>query len=376
MSFTLSRLINSLAVSFFACAPAFCAEAIQAPFNTDSWIFTGDMAAQTFEGREALDMQRGSATLSDVSLGQGVIEFDVWFEDKRQFPGFAFRGVDDQNYEYFYFRPHQSGNPDATQYSPVFNGLTAWQIYTGPGYSNAVELRHGKWMNVRLEIYDDSAQVFYGGESALYIPDLEMDQKDGYFRFRSSRSGTYISNFSYKPVDDLADPGGPAAEEEEQDGSETEDAVNWTYVTDWMVSGAMDESDAEDMVKSGKWVDTDWHEPGTEYNHFVNISKAAQRPQDGEAAIARFNLSSETPKDQAVSFGFSDHVRVFVNGREVYRGDDGFLTRDYRFLGTVGFFDEVILPLKAGDNDIAFIVSESFGGWGVGARMKISEVGQ
>ena len=373
MTLTLKNLMNVLAFTLFASTPALGAETISAPFDDENWTISGDMGVQTFEGRQALNMQRGSATLSGVSLGKGIIEFDIWFDDTRQFPGFAFRGVDDQNYEYFYFRPHQSGNPDATQYSPVFNGLTAWQIYTGPGYSNAVDFQPNEWVNVRLEIYDDSAQVFYDGKSALYIPDLEMAQNDGYFRFRSSRPGTYISNFSYKPVDNLADPGEPETANNDDDDSEPEDVVNWTYITKWMVSGAIDENDAEDMVKSGNWVGTDWHQPGTEYNHFVNISKVAQRPQVGETAIARFNLSSETEKDQVISFGFSDRVRVFANGREIYRGNDGFLTRDYRFLGTVGFFDEVFLPLKSGDNDIALIVSESFGGWGVGARMEAAE---
>ena len=31
-------------------------------------------------------------------------------------------------------RPHQVGNPDAIQYTPVFNGLSAWQLYHGDGF--------------------------------------------------------------------------------------------------------------------------------------------------------------------------------------------------------------------------------------------------
>ena len=34
------------------------------------------------------------------------------------------------NYEEFYLRPPQSGSPDANQYSPVFHGLTSWQLWT------------------------------------------------------------------------------------------------------------------------------------------------------------------------------------------------------------------------------------------------------
>ncbi len=52
-----------------------------------------------------------------------------------------------------------------------------------------------------------------------------------------------------------------------------------------------------------------------------------------------------------------------------YRGNDAFQTRDRSFLGTVGLFDELILPLKRGDNELWFAVSEGFGGWAVVAQL-------
>ena len=56
-------------------------------------------------------------------------------------------------------------------------------------------------------------------------------------------------------------------------------------------------------------------------------------------------------------------------GRPIYRGNDSFQTRDYRFLGTVGLFDELVLPLNRGDNKLWFAVSEDFGGWAVTAQI-------
>ena len=34
----------------------------------------------------------------------------------------------------------------------------------------------------------------------------------------------------------------------------------------------------------------------------------------------------------------------------VYAGDNRYRSRDYRYLGTIGYFDQVYLPLAAGDN--------------------------
>jgi hypothetical protein len=46
-------------------------------------------------------------------------------------------------------------------------------------------------------------------------------------------------------------------------------------------------------------------------------------------------------------------------------GSDAFASRDYRFLGTIGLYDELFLPLEVGDNEVWLAVSEGFGGWGV-----------
>lgn len=79
-------------------------------------------------------------------------------------------------------------------------------------------------------------------------------------------------------------------------------------------------------------------------------------------------LEAEVARSVTVSFGYSDRVRVYLKGRPLYRGDNGYRSRDYRYLGTIGLFDELVLPLRAGRNELTFAVSESFGGWGILAR--------
>jgi hypothetical protein len=43
-------------------------------------------------------------------------------------------------------------------------------------------------------------------------------------------------------------------------------------------------------------------------------------------------------------------------------------SRDYRFLGSIGWYDTIYLPLVAGDNELVVAVSEDLGGWGLQAR--------
>jgi hypothetical protein len=70
------------------------------------------------------------------------------------------------------------------------------------------------------------------------------------------------------------------------------------------------------------------------------------------------------------AFGFSDGVTIYLNDKALYAGSDIFMSRDYRFLGTIGFFDTLFLPLKKGDNELWLVVSEVFGGWGVKAKLE------
>jgi len=70
-----------------------------------------------------------------------------------------------------------------------------------------------------------------------------------------------------------------------------------------------------------------------------------------------------------VRFGFSDRVRVYLNGRMLYAGNDGFGAHDPDSLGIVGLFDELALPLERGPNELWFVVSETFGGWAITADL-------
>ena len=69
-----------------------------------------------------------------------------------------------------------------------------------------------------------------------------------------------------------------------------------------------------------------------------------------------------------MDFGYSDRIKVYLNDVILYSGNNNYRSRDYRYLGTIGFFDAVALPLKEGENTLIMGVSVNFGGWGLKAR--------
>ena len=81
---------------------------------------------------------------------------------ERSFHGLAWRVLDDDNYESFYVRPHQVGNPDSIQYNPVFNGVASWQLYHDEGFWAAIDFPIGEWFTIRVVFAGSRAEVFVG----------------------------------------------------------------------------------------------------------------------------------------------------------------------------------------------------------------------
>jgi hypothetical protein len=344
-----------LFVWVFACA----APALAAPVAVDSprWQFDGgDKQVVDYQGKRALHLLGMNAILADANFDTGIIEFDMAMPAARpgkpSFPGVIFRGQDDGNYEHFYLRPHQNGNPDANQYTPVINGMTGWQIYSGTLYDAQTTYRVNEWFHVRLEIADDSARIYIDSDQpTLVVHDLKRERKAGFIALKGSLGGAYFANINIEPGRPDAAPPEPASNLVEG------------LVRVWAVSSAMAEADAFAVAKANGMNALTWTLLPVETNGIANLARVAVRTDQTPTVLARLSLRADRARSVAMRFGFSDRVQVYLNGTLLFAGDDSQASRDYRFLGTVGFYDMLQLPLRRGDNEIVFAVSEGGGGW-------------
>lgn len=333
------------------------------PFSDDRWTFDGNPHELVdYLGRPSLHFngQTGFARLDDANFLNGTIEFDVALPDKRTFLGLMFRLQDTGNYEEFYFRPHQSGNPDAYQYSPVHNGLNGWQLYVGPGFSSPVAYHFDDWTHVKIVVNGSRAEVFLNGvtQPAFDLPFLLREPaaggvgvwgRDGYFtNFRYTRESSPVLQSPVQPLPE----------------------VETGAVTDWMVSNPFSESIIADqtILIEGESEGLEWTALRTGPFGYANLAKVARRTQENNTVFASFIVDTDQAVIKEMQLAFSDRARVFLNGRALYFGHDEFRSRDYRFLGTMGYYDSVFLPLQRGRNEIWIAVSENFGGWATKAR--------
>lgn len=325
------------------------------PFDSGRWRFQAEEhAVEEHLGRPSLRLRAGIATVADAVLEDGTVEFDLALTPDRGFVGGVWRVQDEENFEWFYVRPHQSGNPDATQYTPVFHNASGWQLYHGEPYAVAVRLPFGEWFRVRIRFRADAATLEVAGEQLPTVP-LKREPAAGAVGLGvGGPVAGHFSDFSYSTdvEGEIVPPPPPEAMP--------------STIASWSVSDVFAEEalDARDLTDGRRWTRVE-AEPGG----LVDLARVS-RIADGNTVLARATIVSDREQTRRLEFGFSDRVRLYLGGRPLYGGDDAYRSRDYRFLGSIGWYDAVYLPLVEGPNELVLAVSEEYGfGWGIQARL-------
>lgn len=340
------------------------------PFDSDRWELVNAEIVEHL-GRTALS---GTAMLKDAEFENGVIEFDLAVTGERSYPGVVFRLFDENNSEHFYVRPHRAGlYPDALQYTPVVNKVSSWQLYNGEGFTAAsAKFPTDRWFHVKIEVGGTQARVFIDGSSepGLVIRHLQHGAKKGGLGLSGPKNNTaYFSNFSYRSDDTLVFDEVPEIE------------TPAGTILNWKISKAFkaEQVNAEVYPRFFQKYALTWTKVTARKDGLLDFSRFVQRTPGGpDGVIAYTTIPSDKNQRVKFSFGYSDEISLFFNGKKVFHGKSAYQGRDPSFLGILGLNDAVYLDLKKGLNEIYVVVSESFGGWGIKfqADMEIAEIAQ
>jgi hypothetical protein len=341
-------------------------------FSGRTWaVFGEEVKAETHLGQEAVRLRNGALVLTDSEFENGTIEFDVASSGHRSFVGAAFRiagGTGD--YEDFYLRPHQTGRFDATQYTPVFHNISAWQLY--PEHNATLDIPVDQWVHVKLVVSGTRLEAYCGSdaEPTLVVEHLKRGATHGVIALKAAFPAagqlpdhypTAFANFELHP-DETA---GTSAELPEPAPE---------YIGHWAISPTVAPPQGTLLDLPPELLEADgWSEVSSEPSGLVNLARFRAFPQGttGGMVLARVLVRSERDQVKRLNFGFSDRGSIFLNGQVVFSGDNTYRSRSPRYLGVVTVEnDAVFLPLRQGENELVVAVSESFGGWGLIARFE------
>lgn len=339
------------------------------PLDTAHWNIRAN--AYLFErmlGSEAIYLQGGSITYKGEDFMNGSIEFDILLKEEQAFPGLYFRIQDNGDAEHFYIRPHLSGKPDANQAAPVTRGVTPWQLCFGPKYSFPYTYQYDYWTHVKILVHGSRAQVFldHSNKAQLSWKLFHPISRGKVSIQGGNRSGMHLANIVINhDIPDI------------EDFRPIERAPIEGLVQEWELSDKFEESSLDDpsmiptIIKQRKWQNHVQVEEGTAANISRKVQLRDSNP--GNTVFARITIHSEDEQMKLFHFGYSDRVVTILNGSPIYRGTNGYRSRDYRYLGTIGLFDSVYLPLKKGKNTLLMAVSEDFGGWLITGKFEDSD---
>src|SRR5215475_3285072 len=358
----------------FAIAPTSHAQTLAVPPDSPRWELEGEAKLSEFQGRKALLIDGGAAVIKDFQMRDAIIDVDIATPAKRGFFGFMIRvDPDGKNYEEIYLRQHQSGYPDAMQYTPVLNTGRNWQIFNGPGFTGAIDIPKAEWFHVRLEVAGAQAKLYVSDmeKPALVMDDLKSGVQKGEVALFTLTGETYFANFQITTTPDSP-------------WTRHLPAMPPNTLTKWSISPSYDGlarnlerplSSAE--IKSIQWQDVEAEPPGfvvlyryREAPHprvtFQNDFSTRLQPQPGMKVLyARTTIESDRDQIKKLEIGYSDDVSVFLSGQILYRGRSAQSFRDPQFLGIVNpENDAVYIPLTRGPNELFLAISELGGGWG------------
>jgi hypothetical protein len=362
----------ALALAALAQAPSGAASSARAIPLDAGWELTGQLARiEQHRGVQAIRLRNGSAVRRDVALQDGTIEFDVELTPHRSFVYLTFRMEADEEYEEIYFRPHKTSLPDAVQYSPVWRGVSNWQLYHGAWGTARVPLPHDRWMHVRLVVQGRRAALFTGvGNQPDLIIRLGREPAPGYLGFGSftpaggAPEGIPVGSFANLVVQ----PGHvPFAFP-----PEPRDSLPPGTITRWQLSSPFPaELEPITTLPSGMLAGQErWRSFPVEPNGVLVVDRHLQRPRNVSGLVARLVLRASATGPQRLYLGYSDLVTVFLRGRPVFAGDARYSFDRPRQEGLIGTGQATIwLPLERGDNEVHLALTDGFGGWGLTARL-------
>ncbi len=328
------------------------------PFDSGRWAFDGAEPVPTKHlGRDCVLLEAPTATVDDLEPVDGTIELELAVGPERAFPGVVWR-VQRGSFESFFVRPHQVGNDDSIQYTPAFNGISSWQLYHGTGFWAPVSFPIDEWFRIRVVFAGTRADVYVADmdEPVLQVRELKLPAGPGRIGIQVGTPTLHVAGFGYGPEAALRPAPAPLP------------AVDG-IVPAWKISDAFaQDALAADRLEANLVAARTWTRLAAEPSGLVDLARVNGLQDGRNTVLARAVVRSDRARTARMDFGFSDRAVVYLDGRALYRGDDTYRSRDYRFLGSIGYFDTLYPPLADGDHELVVAVSEDFGGWGVQAR--------
>ena len=332
------------------------------PLQVDYWTPAEGSSVnfESFDGKETI-VVNGTAFANGFEFSKGVLEMEVYANQKRSFAGVVFR-KHGGNFEEVYMRMHKSRQVDAVQYTPTYNNESNWQLY--PEFQANVAFRTEGWNLFRIAVEDLTATLFINGKEVMQIDRLRSGNLNGGIGLFALFGNRFANLKVTKMGEAIAKEPFPILTPEKGIIGEWDLTEAQPYVEDQL--------NFEDFKKA-KTITVNTEESG-----LLPISRYLAKPTSGnfEGNQEAFTVASTTiAVDQAQTrfflFDYSDKIVVHLNGEPIFYGNNAFRSKNNQFQGHLGMSAHKLpLQLKQGVNSLHCVVIDKANGWGLIGKLE------
>ncbi|WP_127141589.1 family 16 glycoside hydrolase [Flagellimonas marinaquae] len=332
------------------------------PLQPSAWTAEpgSELTFETFDGRPTL-LLNGKAFANEIDFSNGVLELEVYANQKRSFAGFLFRKKE-RNFEEIYMRMHKSRQVDAVQYTPTYHGESNWQLY--PEHQAQVAFLAEGWNQLRVEVQDLSATVFVNGAQVLQVDHLKSGNLSGGVGIWAL-FGNRFANIKVTPT-------GEAVAKEPYPIQTPPVGM----ITEWELTEA--KLYKEGSINPAQFAQMPTQRVRTETSGLLPISKYVPKPSSGNFegnpevySVASTTISTNQALTQWFSFDYSDKIILYLNGAPIFYGNNAFRSKNNQFQGHLGLgANKILLHLKKGSNTLHCVVIDKANGWGLIGKLE------
>ncbi|QYE36852.1 DUF1080 domain-containing protein [Polymorphobacter sp. PAMC 29334] len=309
----------------------------------------------TFEGAEGFPNGRmtvldGFATLKDAVFSEGTVEFDMKplaFADT----GIQIHRQDADTAEFIYLRadPDCPAANDCVQYAPITHGRMQWNIY--PQYQSSAPISEKGWNHLRIVVTGERLRLFVNRENepSIDVPRLQGLAGTGGIAVKGP---AVFANLIIRPGD-RGEPTVPPLQ-----GDQHGLVRHWLLAPPTLAPADRAPTLA-DAPSSG------WRPLETEANGMANISRAM--PHDATPALTlawlKLTINAATAGERVMDLGFSTRAWLFLNGRQVYAGENLYYPEGKRLTPEGRFAPDnakVKLVLHKGTNELVLAIDNAW----------------
>jgi hypothetical protein len=158
--------------------------------------------------------------------------------------------------------------------------------------------------------------------------------------------------------------------------TEAQTNIDFSIISKWNITKAFPYT--EHKLNFNNFSKEEYNKVTTEKSGLLPFSKYIEKPSAGNFgqnkevyAVASTVIESNKNQVKSFSFDYSDKIMVYLNGKEIFKGNNAFRSKGKQYQGHLDInANTLFVNLKKGKNTLHCVVIDKAYGWGLLGKLE------